>query len=65
MPNVVGSPWMPCERPMHNVSLCSMLRFFRAARSLSRSAMMRSAAWVSMTANDVSITSELVMPWWT
>ena len=46
--------------------LCGrVLVFFRAASILSRSAMMISAAWVSMTAKEVSITSELVMPWCT
>ena len=25
-PNVVGSPWMPCERPMQSVYLCSTAR---------------------------------------
>jgi hypothetical protein len=61
-PNVVGSAWMPCERPMVGVSLCSKARRSSAARSASTSAIRRSAARTSWTLKHVSSTSEDVMP---
>ena len=44
MPKVVGSAWMPCERPIVTVSLCSKARRLSASSSLSRSASRRSLA---------------------
>ena len=44
MPKVVGSAWMPCERPMVGVILCSKARRLSAASSLSMSASRMSAA---------------------
>ena len=60
-PNVVGSAWTPCVRPMHGVSRCSIARASTAAmapverreddRPASRSC---SARPVSTTSDDVS-----------
>ena len=61
-PNVVGSAWMPCERPMVGVSLYSRARRSSASSSASTSAMRRSAARTSCTLKQVSSTSEEVMP---
>ena len=41
---MVGSAWMPCERPMVGVSLCSKARRFSAASSASTSAIRMSLA---------------------
>ena len=62
---VVGSAWMPWLRPMRTVSLCSIARAFRAARTRSMSASSRSLARTSCTFSVVSSTSLLVMPWCT
>ncbi len=61
-PKVVGSAWMPCERPMVGVRLCSTARFTTASRARSIPARIRSAASRSRIANEVSSTSELVIP---
>ncbi len=61
-PIVVGSAWMPCERPMRSVSLCSNARRFSAAISAATSAIRMSAARTSCTLNVVSSTSEEVIP---
>ena len=38
MPIVVGSAWIPCERPMHGISFVSNARRFSASNSVSTSA---------------------------
>jgi hypothetical protein len=43
-PKVTGSAWMPCERPMQTVSLCSKARRLSAASSASISASRMSVA---------------------
>ena len=64
-PKVTGSAWMPCERPITGVSLCSKARRFSASRRASMSAIRMSDARASCTARQVSSTSEEVMPWCT
>ena len=61
-PKVVGSAWMPCERPIVGVILCSKARRFSAASSASTSAIRMSLARCNCTARQVSSTSELVSP---
>ena len=61
-PNVVGSAWMPCERPMVRVSLCSNARVLSAASSRSTPAISRSAARTNCTFKQVSSTSDEVSP---
>ena len=46
---MVGSAWMPCERPMVGVILCSRARRLRAASSASMSRSRRSVARTSCT----------------
>ena len=59
---MVGSAWMPCERPMVGVFLCSKARRLSALSSLSTSAIRMSAARTSCTLKQVSSTSDEVMP---
>ena len=54
--DVVGSAWMPCERPTVGVNLCSKARRLSAASSASRSARRMSEACGSSTARQVSST---------
>ena len=61
-PKVVGSAWIPCDRPIAGVCLCSSARFSTASRARSMPARIRSAASRSNTASEVSSTSELVIP---
>ena len=61
-PNVVGSAWIPCERPMHGVRLCSRARFTTASRALSTPATRMPAASRSRMASEVSRTSDDVIP---
>ena len=63
-PNVTGSAWMPCVRPIITVPRCSIARRLRTSKT-------PSASWISSvracriwTANEVSSTSELVIPTW-
>ncbi len=59
---MVGSAWMPCERPTVGVILCSKARRLSAASRASVSAIRMSAARTSCTLKQVSSTSEEVMP---
>jgi hypothetical protein len=59
---VTGSAWMPWDRPMRTVILCSIARVFSASSTRSIPASSRSAARTSWTLSVVSSTSEDVMP---
>ena len=60
---VVGSAWMPWDRPMQGIILVSCARVLRAANTRSKSSSNKSAACFICTAKQVSKTSEDVMPW--
>src|SRR2546423_1334996 len=61
-PNVVGSAWTPCERPIVTVRRCSSARRTTAASAASTpSTTSRPAAWI-WSASAVSTTSEEVRP---
>jgi hypothetical protein len=64
MPKVVGSAWMPCERPIIGVLRCCSTRPTNAATSASVRTMSESVARTRRSAKLVSSTSLEVMPRW-
>ena len=63
-PNVIGSAWMPCVRPMHGVCLNSFARRRRTSRNFLRSSRMIVQASRIIMQYAVSLTSEDVRPLW-
>src|SRR5512135_2446591 len=63
-PNVTGSAWMPCVRPIITVPRCSRARLFRTSKTPSASRIRSVRACRIWTAKAVSRTSELVIPTW-
>ncbi len=64
-PKLVGSAWMPWERPIITVSRCCSARRFTMPSSVSSRSSSRSADARSCSARPVSSTSEDVIPKWT
>ena len=64
-PKLVGSAWMPCERPIITVSRCCSASRFTTPSSTSSRSSSRSAAARSCSASPVSSTSDDVIPKWT
>jgi len=62
MPKVTGSAWIPWDRPIIAVSLCSYALFFSASISLFMPSRMRRPLSLRSMAKDVSRTSEEVIP---
>ena len=63
-PNVIGSAWMPCVRPIIGVYLYFFAFAAAARRTALRPAIRMSAACTIWTESDVSRMSELVSPLW-
>ena len=64
-PKLVGSAWMPCDRPIITVSRCCSARRFTTPSRISSRSSSRSAAARSCSASPVSNTSDDVIPKWT
>ena len=63
-PNVVGSAWTPCVRPMQSVSRCSSARSTTARNARSSPSRTRAPASWTVRASAVSSTSDDVRPKW-
>ena len=61
-PNVVGSAWTPCVRPICSVSRCSSARAVTTAKAWSRPSRIRAPASRICSESAVSTTSEEVRP---